>query len=95
MPAATRSEASMAPPARLLARQGSPVAKRCAQNVAETMTNTKPDPDPVPIPTVIAGPVAGDAENGLPAVTSECVPGRAKRGRPRGASAARRAATGA
>ena len=31
MPTATRSVASMAPSARLLARQGSPVAKRCAQ----------------------------------------------------------------
>ena len=36
MPTATRSAASMAPSAGLLARQGSPVAKRCAQIATKT-----------------------------------------------------------
>ena len=38
VPAGTRSEASMALPARLLARQGSPVAQRCARNLVTPVT---------------------------------------------------------
>ena len=49
--------------ARLLARQGSPVAKRCARNVTETMTNTIPGPEAVV--TAVPAPVPAETENGV------------------------------
>ena len=65
MPGATHSEASMAFPARLLARQGSPVAKRCARITATT------DPkiaakghEHAVCPAVVAVSVPGDQERG-------------------------------
>ena len=81
MPVTTRSEASMALPARLLARQGSPVAQRCARITGTTDSKSAlKGREQAVRPAVVAGSSPGDHERGPCARDQQPLPAKGETG---------------